>query len=137
MANTTEGERATFFAPHLTLRNVTAGIQFYEAAFGAVELRRWSNSDGSVHVAEMAIDGALFHLHEEVPRTGEFSPETLNGTTSLVGLFVNDPDALIKRAVAAGGREISPAKDYDYGYRQGTIGDPAGHQWLIQRKIPG
>ena len=130
-----DNERTTFFAPHLTLRNVLAGIHFYQAAFGATELRRWSNPDGSVHVAEMAIDGALFHLHEEVPRTGEFSPETLNGTTSLVGLFVEDPDAVIKKAVAAGGREISPVQDYDYGYRQGTIVDPAGHQWLIQRKV--
>jgi PhnB protein len=135
MANITQGEGSTFFAPHLTLRNVLAGIQFYQAAFGAKELRRWSNPDGTVHVAEMAIDGALFHLHEEVPRTGEYSPETLKGTTSLVGLFVNDPDAMIRMAVAAGGREISPVKDYDYGYRQGTIVDPAGHQWLIQRTI--
>ena len=36
----------TFFAPHLTLRNVLAGMEFYKAAFGAIELRRWSNPDG-------------------------------------------------------------------------------------------
>jgi PhnB protein len=65
----------------------------------------------------------------------QYSPETLKGTTSLVGLFVEDPDALINTAIAAGGREISPVQDYDYGYRQGTIVDPAGHQWLIQRKV--
>ena len=125
----------TFFAPHLTLRNVLAGVEFYKAAFGAVELRRWSNSDGSVHVAEMSINGALFHLHEEMPGDTELSPETLKGTTSAIGLFVPDPAATVKQAVAAGGRETSPVKDYDYGYRQGIVTDPAGHVWLIQKKI--
>ncbi len=135
MATITGDEQTAFFAPHLTLRNVLAGIEFYKGAFGAVELRRWSNPDGSFHVAEIAIGGALFHLHEEVPRTGEFSPETLKGTTCLVGLFVGDPDAVIRQAVAAGAREVSPVQDYDYGYRQGTIADPAAHQCLIQRKV--
>ncbi|HEX3624761.1 MAG TPA: VOC family protein [Verrucomicrobiae bacterium] len=125
----------TFFAPHLTVRNVLAELEFCKAAFDAVELRRWSNPDGSVHVAEMSIDGALFHLHEEMPDSRERSPDTLRGTTSAIGLFVSDPTATAKKAVASGGRETNPVKDYDYGYRQGTVTDPAGHVWLIQRKI--
>lgn len=110
-------------------------MEYCKAAFGAVELRRFSNSDGSVHVGEMAIDRALFHLHEEMPGSAERSPETLKGVTSLVSLFVKDPTAVMKRAIAAGGQEIHPVKDYDYGYRQGTMADPAGHRWLIQKRI--
>jgi len=125
----------TFFAPHLTVRNVLAELEFCKAAFGAVELRRFSNSDGTVHVAEMSINGALFHLHEEMPGDKEKSPETLRGTTSAIGLFVPDPASTVKKAVAAGGHETNPVKDYDYGYRQGTVTDPAGHAWLIQKKI--
>jgi PhnB protein len=125
----------TFFAPHLTVRNVLAELEFCKAAFGALELRRWSNPDGSVHVAEMSINGALFHIHEERPGSKEMSPETLKGTTSAIGLFVPDPAATMKKAVAVGGRETNPVKDYDYGYRQGTVTDPAGHVWLIQKKI--
>jgi PhnB protein len=126
---------ATFFAPHLTLRNVLAEVEFCKAAFGAVELRRFSNPDDSVHVAEMSIDGALFHLHEEMPGSNEKSPETLRGTSSAIGLFVTDPAATVKKAVAAGARETKPVQDYDYGYRQGTIIDPSGHVWLIQKKL--
>ncbi|HTH49713.1 MAG TPA: VOC family protein [Candidatus Limnocylindria bacterium] len=125
----------TFFAPHLTLRVVRTGVEFYQAAFGAVLLRQFDNPDGSIHVAEMELNGCLFHLHEETPRTGELSPETLKGTTSLIGVFVPDPSALVARAVAAGARIIHPVQDYDYGYRQGTIADPAGHLWLIQKRI--
>jgi PhnB protein len=125
----------TFFAPHLTVRNVLAEIEFCKAAFGAVELRRFSNPDGSVHVGELSIGGGLFHIHEEMPGSTEPSPETLRGTTSAIGLFVPDPAKTVKKAVAAGGRETNPVKDYDYGYRQGTVRDPAGHVWLIQKKI--
>ncbi len=130
-----KGNQPTFFTPHLFLKNVLAGMEFYQKAFGAVELRKWSNPDASVHVAEMEIDGAMFHLHEEVQRSNQLSPETVNATTSSIGLFVPDPDELMKRAQAAGGRVSSPIQDYEYGYRQGIIVDPFGHHWLIQKRI--
>ncbi|MEO5682669.1 MAG: hypothetical protein ABIQ88_08505 [Chitinophagaceae bacterium] len=41
----------------------------------------------------------------------------------------------MKNAVAAGATEISPVRDYDYGYRQGEIKDPFGHTWLIEMNI--
>jgi PhnB protein len=125
----------TFFAPHLALINVKAGIEFYVKAFGAKELRRFSNDDGSVHVAEMEIDGAMFHLHEETQRSNQLSPETVKATTLVIGMFTPDPDQLFQQAVKAGGIISSEMQNYDYGYRQGVITDPFGHQWLIQKKI--
>ena len=98
-------------------------------------MRRRTNDDGSVHVAELTIDGALFHLHEEVSRISELSPETLKATTIAIGLFVSDPHAVMAKAVAAGGTEIDPVTDYDYNYRQGCLADPFGHHWLIEKKI--
>lgn len=135
MKNEIEADHLPFFAPHLSLVNVLAGIEFYKKAFGAIERRRWSNPDGSVHVAELAIEGALFHLHEESPASGQLSPKTVNATTLLIGLFVADPHAMVARAVAAGARETSPVQDYDYGYRQGVVVDPFDHQWLIEKRI--
>jgi PhnB protein len=135
MKNEVDQSGLTFFAPHLTVRNVLAELNFCKAAFGAVELRRFSNPDGSVHVAEMSIGGALFHIHEEMPGSAEMSPETLKGTSSAIGLFVPDPAATVRNGIAAGARETSPVKDYDYGYRQATMMDPAGHVWLIQKRI--
>ena len=125
----------SFFAPHLAVKNVLNALNFYQAAFGAVESGRCSNPDGSVHVAEMSIEGALFHLHEEVPAKGELSPVTLNATSCLIGFFTPDPDTMFQRAIAAGGVVRSPMQDYDYGYRQGIIQDPEGHQWLYQKRI--
>jgi PhnB protein len=126
----------TTFAPHLYVKTVAAAIDFYRAAFGAVELRRWSNPDGSVHVVEMTLNGgALFHVHEERENAGQLSPETLRATTSQIGVFADNPDALFETAIAAGGKAINPMQDWDYGYRQGVIADPFGHQWLLEKKI--
>ena len=126
---------STFFAPMIYLKTLAPAIEFYKKAFDAIELRRWNNDDGSVHVAELMIDGALFHMHEETIRHNELSPETLQGTSIAIGLFVSDPHAVMAKAVAAGGTELDPVTDYDYQYRQGCLADPFGHHWLIEKKL--
>jgi PhnB protein len=126
---------STFFAPHLTVINVYDAMEFYKKAFGAIELRKWTNPDGSVHVAELSIDNAMFHLHEETKREDQLSPATVRATTSLIGIFVDDPHSFVKRAVEAGALETNPVQDFDYGYRQGIVKDPFGHQWLVEKKI--
>jgi PhnB protein len=128
-------EDTTFFAPMIYLKQVASAIEFYKNAFDAIVLRQWNNDDGSVHVAEMSVDGAMFHMHEEVKRVNELSPETLKGTSVVIGLFVNDPHAVMAKALAAGATEIEPVQDYDYDYRQGRLADPFGHHWLIEKKI--
>ncbi len=122
----------TSFVPMLMIAKRTMDIGFYNKAFGAVELRRWSNDDGSIHVAELSIDGAMFHLHEEVDHKDTFSPASLKGSTTTIGLMVADVDTIMASALEAGAREISPAQDYDHGYRQGEVVDPFGHHWMIQ-----
>ena len=123
------------FAPMLFIKNGVKNVDFYVKAFGAVELRRWTNDNGSIHVAELSINGAMFHLHEAKERSGFFHPGQHNGTTATIGLFVTDVDAVMTQAIAAGAKEISAAQDFGYGYRQGELKDPFGHHWLIQKKI--
>ncbi len=125
----------TAFAPMLFIKNGVKNIEFYERAFGAIELRRWTNDNGNIHVAELEIDGNMFHLHESNDRAGFSAPGVQNGTTVTIGLFVPDVDAVMKTAIEAGAKEISAAQDFEYGYRQGEIKDPFGHHWLIQMKI--
>ena len=123
------------FAPHLCIPARVKDLSFYQNAFGAVELRRWDNDDGSVHVAEFSIGDQLFHVHEEKVSAGQLCPEKANGTTALIGLFVDDVDAVIAKAVEAGGIVIAPPQSYDYGYRQAEVKDPFGHIWLIEMNI--
>ena len=127
----------TFFAPQLFIPPGVTDISFYSKAFGTTEIRHWRNEDGSIHVAELAIDGNVFQLHEERPEKGQFEPHRTRGITSLIGLFVPDVDAVIEKAIQGGAILLSPAQDYDYGYRQGTIQDPFGHHWMIEMQLEG
>lgn len=124
----------TFFAPQLLINNGVTDISFYEKAFGATEYFCLRNDDNSVHVAELSINGAIFHLHE-VTKPYFFSPEKHNGSTTIIGLFVENVQEVMNNAIKAGATEISATRDYEYGYRQGEIKDPFGHHWLIEKKI--
>ncbi len=119
--------------PTLYMNDLKAAIEFYRNAFGATERWRVDNGDGTIHVAEMTIPPVVFRIHEEVQKSKELSPQTAKGTTTIIGLLVHDPDKLAERAVKAGAEVLSPMKDYEYGYRQGTIKDPFGHHWCLER----
>ncbi|NCT93100.1 MAG: VOC family protein [Chitinophagaceae bacterium] len=125
---------ATHFAPELHIPNGTFNIDFY-TRMGATEHFCFRNEDGSIHVAELEIDGAIFHLHETMRWMNALEPVAARGVTAVIGLFVEAVDAFMQRAMEAGATEISPAKNYEYGYRQGMFKDPFGHYWQIQQKI--
>ena len=110
-------------------------MDFYIKGLGAVELRRFGNDDGSIHVSELSVNGTVFHVHEEKQSAGQLSPLKCGGSTVLIGLFVNDVDEYMNRAIAAGATVVTPAQDYDYGYRQGEVKDPFGHIWMFEKKL--
>lgn len=127
-------ENNVSFAPVLYIQNGIKDISFYEKAFGAIEQMRFSNEDGSLHVAELSVDGAVFYVHE-VSKQYWLAPVTQNATSVCIGLFAPDVDVVMDKAIQAGATEISPAQDYGYGYRQGMLKDPFGHYWQIQKRI--
>jgi PhnB protein len=127
--------KTTFFAPQLTIKVVAPAVEFYKKVFDAKVLRLFNNDNGSIHVAEMEIDGALFHIHEETPRNNQLSPETTKAASVIVGLFVDDVQKIMTLAETHGAKIISPTTDWEYGYRQGTFLDPFGHQWMIEKRI--
>lgn len=121
----------THFAPELIIPNGVTDISFYEKAFGAVERFTFRNDDGSVHVAEFDIDGAVFHVHEISQANYMRSPD--GKVTAVIGLFVEDVQAVTDKAIAAGAILKAPVTDHDYGYRQAMLEDPFGHRWQIQK----
>jgi len=123
----------TTFVPVLSVSSGITDIEFYKKAFGAEQLWRINNPDGTIHVAAFLIDGAQFRLHEEGSRTP--SPGKTHGTTVTVALVVDDVHSVVESAMTAGAVLVSPVKDYEYGYRQGEIQDPFGHCWLIEKLL--
>ena len=128
----TKQENTTQFAPELHIPNGTTNIDFYKN-FGATEHFCFRNEDGSIHVAELEFNGAIFHVHETMRDALE--PISANGVTAVIGLFVPDVEAVMQQAIRAGATLINPTTDHDYGYRQGMFKDPFGHYWQVQKKI--
>ena len=112
-----------------------AAVEFYKAAFGAVETFRIEDPSGAV-VATLSADGAAFWVSDESPEHGNFSPPTLGGGTVRMILTVADPDAMFARAVADGATVVTAMADA-YGWRLGRVSDPFGHHWEIGRPLRG
>lgn len=123
-------------APLLAVRKAKKAIDFYKAAFGAVELFRTVSEDGAV-VARMAIGQSEFWLADEAPANRNFSPASLGGSTVRMVLIVDNPDEVYARAVAAGAESLFEVIDQPYGWRIGRLVDPFGHHWEIGRPTRG
>jgi PhnB protein len=121
---------ATSIAPQLSLKVVAPAVEFYKKALNVEEILIIKNEDGSVHVAELSLQGAIFHLHEANANYAMPAPRTVE-----LGVFTDDPDSLMDSALAAGGKLLSKIKDYEYGYRQGSFEDPFGYKWTLQKKL--
>lgn len=120
---------------YLRMKDAAKAIAFYEQAFGAVEKYRLCEPSGRVGHAEVDFGGTTLMLSDEFPEFGIAGPQTLGGTSLSIHLHVDDADALIARAVAAGATVVRPAADQFYGERSGTVRDPFGHEWNIGHEI--
>ena len=123
----------TSIAPMLSVRNGVKAIEFYKAAFGALELFRVG--DESSVVAQLSVEDSEFWLADESPEHFNFSPESLGGGTVRLVLTVADPDRVFERAVAAGAKVVWPVADQPYRWRLGRVVDPFGHHWEIGRPL--
>jgi PhnB protein len=119
----------------LSVRRGRAAVEFYKEAFGAVEAYRVGGTDEhEAVVSQLEVDGGSFWVADESPEHSNFSPETVGGATTRMLLIVDDPDAVIERAVAAGATLVRPAAN-EHGWRLGRIADPFGHHWEIGKPL--
>ena len=122
----------------LAVSDPNAAIAFYKAAFKAEE--RWRIDTGGGVIAGLAIDGGeVFLASANPPRTR--SPIDVGATTVRIELFVDDPSATFKQAMAAGAVDGSEPVEHQHDLvggakmrmLQGQVTDPFGHLWLIGR----
>ena len=121
--------------PYLIVNDAAGAITFYQEAFGATEVMRMDAPGGRVGHAELRIGDSRIMLADEFPDMGARGPKAIGGTPVSLHLYVEDVDAVAKRAVAAGAKEVRPAKDQFYGDRLGTVEDPFGHVWHISTHV--
>ncbi|WP_437586756.1 VOC family protein [Sorangium sp. So ce1000] len=91
--------------------------------------------DGRSSHAELSIGRARFFLSDEYPELGAISPATLGGSSPAVVVDVEDVDALVARAAAAGATIDRPPQDEPLGDRTAWLRDPFGHRWSFASRI--
>ena len=128
-------ESSSTVIPMLVCQHVAAQLDFCKATFGAVELGRRPGPDGSVAHALLKISGAMIIIEAEWPTLASRAPQPDGSSPVLIFVYVEDVDATMARAVAAGAKILLPVKNQFWGDRTGRIVDPSGHVWTISTRI--
>jgi PhnB protein len=117
--------------PHLVCAGAADAIAFYKRAFNAVEEVRLPGPDGKLMHAMVRIGDSGLMLVDENPQWGLLGPTALKGSPVTVHLYVDNVDAVVAQAVAAGAKITMPVADMFWGDRYGQLEDPFGHHWSV------
>jgi PhnB protein len=120
---------------YLYIDGAAKAIEFYQAVFDATERGRMGGPDGKVGHAELQIGDSVVMLADEHPSMGILGPKTVGGTPVSLSVYVEDVDATVAKAVAAGATVTRPVVDRFYGDRSGTFEDPFGHVWSVHTHV--
>jgi uncharacterized glyoxalase superfamily protein PhnB len=115
--------------PVLVYPDVRAAVAWLTSAFGFVERVRIGES----HRAQLSVgvDGAVI----AADAGNERQPPRAGVVPHMTRVRVDDVAALHQRALAAGARVLEPPVDHEYGERECTVEDLAGHRWVFRQTI--
>jgi PhnB protein len=121
--------------PYLVIDGAAEAIDYYKNAFGAKERMRMEAPGNRIGHAEIEIGDSLVMLSDAFPQSTTKAPTELGGTTAGVFLYVEDVDAVVKKAVDTGATVTMEVADQFWGDRFGSITDPFGHSWSIATHV--
>jgi len=109
--------------PCLVAEGAAKLIDFLKQAFGAEERFRMARPDGGVMHAEVKIGDSMVMLGD--------ANEQWKAMPGVIYLYVDDADAVYRRALDAGAASVMAPVDQFYGDRHGGVKDFAGNLWWI------
>jgi len=115
--------------PVLVYPDVRAAVAWLDDAFGFVERVRI----GEAHRSQLQVgdDGAVIVADVR----GEQQPPRAGAVTHVIKVRVEDVDASFERARTHGARVVQEPIEYEYGERECTLEDPAGHRWQFTQTM--
>jgi uncharacterized glyoxalase superfamily protein PhnB len=115
--------------PVLVYPDVREAVAWLSTAFGFVERTRVGES----HRAQMSVgqDGAMIVADAQ----GERRPPQYGVVTHEQKVRVDDVEAYYERARAHGARVLEPPTEREYGERECTVEDLAGHRWQFSETL--
>jgi len=114
--------------PVLTYPDVRAAVAWLGQAFGFTERLRIGDS----HRSQLSVgDGAVIVADDGSERR----PPTGDGVTHSVMVRVDDVRAHCEHARDAGARIVMEPTDFEFGERQYSAEDLAGHRWTFSQTL--
>ncbi len=113
-------------SPYLIVDGARRAIDFLVDVFGATELRRMVNEDGTIMHAEVRLGDSVVMLADSV---ANWPPGAAH-----IHVYVEDVDAIYRRALAAGATALQPVQKDDADKR-GGIRDVTGTTWWIATRV--
>ena len=132
MTKTTLPSIPTSLSPWLMVPNGAKAVEFYTAAFGAIETYRLETPDGLV--VRLAMEGAEFWISGGSANNHDAPSIPLGADTIRMILVVADPHTVFDKALKAGATAIFPVGE-DHGWRLGRLADPFGLHWEIGHQL--
>ncbi|MFF8275309.1 VOC family protein [Streptomyces lateritius] len=117
----------TTVTPWLITPDTAGLIDYLQRAFGAEDLGRVVMEDGTIGHAELRIGTGRLMAFDSPPGWGP--------TPAFVRLYVEDAEAVHRRAVEAGGTSVTEVTYLAFGDKVGRVRDPFGNLWWIQTHI--
>ena len=121
--------------PYLIVADASAALSFYVVGFGAVEDHRLTMPDGKVGHAELRFGARRVYVADEFPDEGQLAPQPGSRSPAALVLHVDDVDAAIQRARAAGATLDRDVVEEFFGARSAWLSDPFGHRWNVQQQV--
>jgi len=121
--------------PSLAFKGTGAAISWYASVFGAQEKMRMAGPDQKIMHAELNIGDSMIFVAEDSPRYKNKTGQSSEGNSIKLHVYVDDVDAIIKKAVQNGAKLVMPVEDQFYGDRCGCIDDPFGYTWVLATHI--
>lgn len=119
--------------PYLMVDGAIRAAQFYERAFGAVEIARQPADDqGRTMHVHLHVNGGSVMLSDPYP---EYGQPLKNPQGFTLHMKVDDVEAWWRRAVGAGAEVVMPLEDMFWGDRYGQLRDPFGVIWSVGAPI--
>jgi PhnB protein len=109
--------------PNIIADDAEEAVAFLKRALGATESYRLTTSNGKITHCELRIGDSVLNVGE--------SMEGWPAHGLVAQIYVEDSDALFKRAVDAGASVIMPMTDMFFGSREGRVADSHGNVWTI------
>lgn len=127
MSTSYKPNRYNSVSPYLIVKGASDSIAFLKRAFGAVELRRFTDSAGRIMHAEVRIDDTVVMIAEGV--------EGWPPVPAHVHINVAEVDAIYQRALEAGAVPAQAPVKQDDEDKRGGVKEAGGTTWWIATRV--